>query len=131
MVGWLLLVVGLLGFPAWAAGDIAQEIRRVETALSRIAADQQVVYQQFQMVQVMLRGEESKMQPLQSYTPPSPPPNYDTVMREQNARAARIKHYQDELDRLYSRYLELETRRAEFVQTLSALAQQRGKETER
>ncbi|MGZ8211598.1 MAG: hypothetical protein ACXWUH_13915, partial [Burkholderiales bacterium] len=72
-----------------------------------------------------------KMQPLQSYTPPSPPPNYDTVMREQNARAARIKHYQDELDRLYSRYLELETRRAEFVQTLSALAQQRGKETER
>jgi hypothetical protein len=131
MARWLLIAVGLLGVPAWGAGDIAQEMRQIETALSQVAAEQQSVYQRFQMMQVMLRSEESKVPPLQSYTPPSSPPSYDNVVRENNERAARIKQYQDELDRLYSRYMELENQRAELAQTLSALAQRQGRQSER
>jgi DNA repair exonuclease SbcCD ATPase subunit len=128
MLRWLPLVIGLLGVSAWAAGDIDQEIRRVESILTRVAQEQQSVYQQFQMVQALRLGEERQMQPLQTYTPPATPPNYDDVKREENARAARVKQYQDELDRLYPRYRELEEQRKQLLETLSALAQQRSRE---
>ena len=126
MIRRLLLVTAMLAVPAWAASSIAQDTREVESALARVTAEQQSVYQQFQMVQVMLRSEEAKTQPLPTYTPPATPPNYEDVIREQNARTTRIKQYQDEQDRLYSRYRDLETQRAQLVQALSALAQQRG-----
>lgn len=126
MIRRLLLVTAMLAVPAWAASSIAQDTREVESALARVTAEQQSVYQQFQMVQVMLRSEEARTQPLPTYTPPTTPPNYEDVIREQNARATRIKQYQDEQDRLYSRYRDLETQRAQLVQALSALAQQRG-----
>jgi predicted nucleic acid-binding Zn-ribbon protein len=125
---WTCLIVGLLVFPAWAAGDIQQEIRRVEAALAMLAQDQQSVYQQFQMVQVLLRSEESRMQALQTYTPPATPPSYDDVRREEGSRTARIRQYQDELDRLYSRYRELEAQRNEMLKALSALVQQRNED---
>ena len=126
MIRRLLLVTAMLAVPAWAASSIAQDTREVESALARVTAEQQSVYQQFQMVQVMLRSEEARTQPLPTYTPPATPPNYEDVIREQNARTTRIKQYQEEQDRLYSRYRDLETQRAQLVQALSALAQQRG-----
>ncbi len=91
MLRWLPLILVLLAAPAWAAGEIDQEMRRVEAALSRISQEQQSVYQQFQMVQEMRRSDERQMQPLQSYTPPPTPPNYDDVKREEEARVQRIK----------------------------------------
>lgn len=128
MLRWLPLVIGLLGVPAWAADDIDQEIRRVESVLARTAQEQQSVYQQFQMVQALRVGEERQMQPLQTYTPPATPPNYDDVKREEYARAARVKQYQDELDRLYASYRELEEQRKQLLETLTALVQQRSME---
>ena len=125
MLRWLTLVLGLLAASAWPAGEIDQEMRRVEAALSRISQEQQSVYQQFQMVQEMRRSDERQMQPLQSYTPPPTPPNYDDVKREEAARAQRIKEYQYELDRLYARYRELEEQKKPLLEELSALAQQR------
>jgi hypothetical protein len=126
LLRWLPLVLGLLGVPGWAAGEIDQEMRRVEAALARISQEQQSVYQQFQMVQEMRRSDERQMQPLQSYTPPPTPPNYDDVKREEEARTQRIKEYQYELDRLYARYRELEEQKKPLLEELSALAQQRG-----
>ena len=125
MLRWLPLVLVLLGAPAWSAGEIDQEMRRVEVALARISQEQQSVYQQFQMVQEMRRSDERQMQPLQSYTPPPTPPNYDDVKREEEARTQRIKEYQYELDRLYARYRELEEQKKPLLEELSALAQQR------
>jgi len=72
-----------------------------------------------------LHSEQAKMQPLQSYTPPSTPPNYDDVKREEEDRTQRIKEYQYELDRLYARYRELEDQKKPLLDELSALAQQR------
>jgi hypothetical protein len=125
MLRWLPLVLVLLAGPAWPADDAAQEIRRVEAALNRISQEQQSVYQQFQMVQELRRSDERQVQPLQSYTPPPTPPNYDDVKREEEARAQRIKGYQYELDRLYARYRELEEQKKPLLEELSALAQQR------
>jgi hypothetical protein len=120
--------LALLAGPAWAADDIQQEMRRVETALNRISQEQQSIYQQFQMVQELRRSDERQMQPLQSYTPPPTPPNYDDVKREEEARAQRIKEYQYELDRLYARYRELEEQKKPLLDELSALAQRKTEE---
>ena len=106
----------------------AARTRRIESALSRISQEQQSVYQQFQMVQEMRRSEQAQMQPLQSYTPPATPPNYDDVKREEETRAERIQQYQYEIDRLYARYRELEEQKKPLLDELSALAQRRSEE---
>ncbi len=125
MLRWLMLALALLSVPAQSAGDIEQEIRRVEGVLSRITQEQQSLYQQFQMVQERRRNDLAQVQPLQSYTPPATPPNYDDVQREQEERTERIQQYQEELDRLYARYRELEEQKKPLLEELSALAQQR------
>jgi chromosome segregation ATPase len=128
MLRCLTLVLGLLAVPGWAADTIDQEVHRVEAALTRISQEQQSVYQQFQMVQELRRSDQAQMQPLQSYTPPPTPPNYDDVKREEEARATRVKEYQYELDRLYARYRELEEQKKPLLEELSALAQQKAGE---
>ena len=128
MMRWAILIGLLLGVPALAAEDIDREVRRVESALTRISQKQQSVYQQFQMVQELRRSDQTQMQPLQSYTPPATPPNYDDVKREEEARAERVKQYQYELDRLYARYRELEEQKKPLLDELSALAQRRSQE---
>jgi len=128
MMRWAILIGLLLGVPALAAEDIDREVRRVESALTRISQEQQSVYQQFQMVQELRRSDQTQMQPLQSYTPPATPPNYDDVKREEEARADRVKQYQYELDRLYARYRELEEQKKPLLDELSALAQRRSQE---
>jgi chromosome segregation ATPase len=119
----LLLVLGLACAPAPAADGLEQELRRIEAELSLISREQQSVYQQFQMVQVMLRSEESQLQPLQQYTPPPAPRNYDDVKREENDRTARIQQLKQELERLYSRHRELEEQKGKLLQSLSSLQQ--------
>jgi hypothetical protein len=122
----VLLLLALLWLPALAAEDVDREIRRVEIALNRIHEEQQSVYQQFQMVQEMRRNEELRAYQSQlSYTPPATPPNYDDLRRDEDARAARLKEYQYELDRLYARYRELEDQKKPLLDELSALAQRR------
>lgn len=128
MLRWLMLAVALLSVSARAADDIGEEIRRVESALTRIAQEQQSLYQQFQMVQERRRSDLAQVQPLQSYTPPATPPNYDDVRREEEARTERIQQYQEELDRLYARYRELEEQKKPLLEELSALAQRRRQE---
>jgi hypothetical protein len=128
MMRWAILTCLLLVAPVLAADDMDREVRRVESALTRISQEQQSVYQQFQMVQELRRSEERQMQPLQSYTPPATPPSYDDVKREEEARAERVKEYQYELDRLYARYRELEEQKKPLLEELSELAQRRAEE---
>ena len=125
----LALLLALMSAPALPAESVQQQMRRVETALARIAQEQQSIYQQFNMVQELRRNDERQILPaLQSYTPPGAPPNYDDVRRQEDARAQRVRELQSELDRLYSRYRELEEQKKPLLETLSALAQQRGEE---
>ncbi|HUP89918.1 MAG TPA: hypothetical protein VM100_11220 [Longimicrobiales bacterium] len=124
---WICLIGGLLVLPVWAAGENEQEIRRVEAGLATLAQQQQSVYQQFQMAQVLLRSEESRTQPQQAYASPGNATSYDDARREESARNARIKQYQDELDRLYSVYRELDAQRNEMLRALYVLFQQRNR----
>ena len=130
MPRWLPLMLALLSSPAMSAESVQQQMRRVETALARIAQEQQAVYQQFNMVQELRRNDERQiLPPLQSYSPPGTPPNYDDVKRQEEVRAQRVRDLQSELDRLYSRYRDLEEQKKPLLDTLSALAQQRVDET--
>ena len=130
MLRYLPLVLVLIVAPAWPAESVPQQMRRVETALARITQEQQAIYQQFNMVQELRRNDERQLlPPLQSYTAPTSPPNYDDVRRQEEARAQRVRELQLELDRLYSRYRELEEQKRPLLETLSALAQQAGSET--
>jgi chromosome segregation ATPase len=99
------------------------QIKRLETALNRIQAEQQSVYHQFQMVQELRRTEVRQYQEsIQVYTPPATPPSYDDVVREKEAREARMRRYDDEVERLYDRYRELEEQKRPLLERLSELA---------
>ena len=130
MLRFLPFILALAAAPAWPAENVQQQMRRVETALARIAQEQQAIYQQFNMVQELRRNDERQLlPPLQSYSAPTSPPNYDDVKRQEEARAQRVRDLQIELDRLYARYRDLEEQKRPLLETLSALAQQRGDET--
>jgi chromosome segregation ATPase len=118
----LLLCSGL----SLAQETVDVQIKRLETALERIQAEQQSVYHQFQMVQELRRSEiQQYEQSIQVYTPPATPPNYDDVVREKEARDARMRRYDDEVERLYDRYRELEEQKRPLLERLSELAQGR------
>jgi chromosome segregation ATPase len=121
---WL-LPPALLLWSGLALGQEAvdEQIRRLETALNRIQAEQQSVYHQFQMVQELRRSEVRQYQEsIQVYAPPATPPSYDDVVREREARDARMRRYDDEVERLYDRYRELEEQKRPLLERLSELA---------
>jgi hypothetical protein len=75
------------------------------------------------MVQELRRSEVRQYQEsIQVYTPPATPPNYDDVVREKEARDARMRRYDDEVERLYDRYRELEEQKRPLLDRLSELA---------
>jgi hypothetical protein len=119
------LLLVLLAAPGRAAESPGSELRRIETTLNRIVQEQQSVYQQFQMVQTLLQQEEDKTPPLRTYTPPAAPRNYEDVQREEQARAALIERYREDLKRLYARHRELEEERSALGRRLSELVPQR------
>lgn len=127
--GLLLLLLAYAG-AASGAESVQQRMRQIDSALGRISAEQQSVYQQFNMVQEVRRNEERQMlaPAPQAYMPSSSPPNYDDIRRAEEARVQRLRDMQYELDRLYARYRELEQQKKPLLDALSALAQQRGAE---
>jgi hypothetical protein len=127
-IRWVALVVVLLAAPGWPAENVLQQMRQIEAALGRITQEQQAVYQQFQMVQELRRNEERQLLPMQTYSLGPTPRNYEDVKREEETRALRVRELQYELDRLYTRYRELEDQKRPLLDTLSALAQQRVQE---
>ena len=119
---WLMLCLGLLA-------TVASAEAQIEAALDRIQLEQQSVYQQFQMVQELRRSEQQQIYQSQLvYTPPATPPNYDDLQRQKDEQAARLQGYQEELDRLYARYRELEEEKRPLLDELSALARQRSQQ---
>ena len=111
--------------------ELEARIRGVEAALSRINAEQQSVYQQFQMVQEMRRNERQDLLSAgQPYTPPAwissyAIPNYDDVVRDKQAREFRLHDYASQMERLYARYRELEDQKRPLLEQLAELTAQR------
>jgi chromosome segregation ATPase len=123
---WLMSILAAAGARGAEPDPIDAEIARLETALDRIGREQQSVYQQFQMVQELRRNEaqqgyESRL----TYTPPKTPPNYEDVQQKEDERQARLQRYQEELDRLYGRYQDLESQKQPLLDRMGELAQER------
>jgi chromosome segregation ATPase len=126
VIGWLWALVALLPAAALADSEIDAQVKRVEAALSRLQAEQQSVYQQFQMVQELRRqAMQQARQPEQVSRPSTSPQNYDDMVREQQAQQDREQRYQYEADRLYDRYRELEEQKKPLLERLNELAQER------
>ncbi|RPI44798.1 MAG: hypothetical protein EHM59_11885 [Betaproteobacteria bacterium] len=135
---FLALVLLLAAAPALAQADAPlqeqdaaraereAQIRGIEAEISRVSVEQQSVYQQFQMVQEMRRNERQELlNPVQVYTPPASPQNYDDVVLDRQAREYRLRDYAIQMDRLYARYRELEEQKRRLLDQLSDLNSQR------
>ncbi len=111
---------------ATARAELDARIRGVEAMLRNITAEQQTVYQQFQMAQEMRRNElQATRNATETYTPPSSPPNYEDVVRDKEARESRLQTYTLEMDRLYARYRELTDQKGPLLEQLGELTARR------
>lgn len=125
---WLALAVAVFATPV-AFGQIPnarlQQMQLVEGALNRLSQEQVAVYQQFQIVQEMRRSEERlalQRMPIYRQSTFSAPVNVEDVQRDEDARIQRMNQLQFEVDRLYTRYRELEDQKRPLLDTLSVLA---------
>ena len=106
--------------------ELEAQIRSVEAALGRVHAEQQSIYQQFQMVQEIRRSERQELHnPAQPYASSGFITYYDDVAREKQTREYRLSYYASQMDRLYARYRELEEQKRPLLEQLAVLAAQR------
>jgi hypothetical protein len=124
----LLLLLLIMAHPAFADVEKSAEqkqLQQLETALERVHQESQSVYQQFLMVQELRRNDASE--PSMNVPLPSTPgqsipiPNYNDLLQRQQARQARVNQYSADLDRLYSRYQELENEKQQILEQISLL----------
>jgi len=109
---------------AAARAEAQARVRSLESQISRINAEQQSVYQQFQMVQEMRRNEWQETNAPQVFTPPSTPPNYDDVQRDKQARDQRLQSYTNQMNQLYARYRELDQQKQQLLEELDSVRAQ-------
>ena len=137
MVGWL-CVVASLSMPAAAQSPdaeqdgragidaVAAQLQRVQAALAAIDAEQQAVYRQFQMIDALRAGVLGELnRSTVMHQPALTPESYDELAAERAQREARLAAYAEELQRLYTRFGEIQAQRAPLIDTLRALAQTR------
>jgi len=118
-----IVILLLLLFSQLALADDNTEIKRLQGLLNILNQQQQVVYQQFQMVQELRRVESQNFyrqtpQPLQFL---SELPNYD---QERAARENAIRRESDlsaRLEELYEKFIEIEATKKSVVDRLYEL----------
>jgi hypothetical protein len=86
------------------------------------------VYQQFQMIQTLRRDEFMAATPpvvhnSLVYSMDNPPPNYDDLVREKQAREDHIQQYTGDLNGLYARYQTLQEDKKALLACLQELTQ--------
>ena len=93
----------------------------LRTAIETLQAEQQALYQQFQMLQA-LQLNEQRLAYDAFGSQSGPPRNYDDVVRERQEADARTDAYQAEMDELYERYRELELQKQPLLERLRELS---------
>lgn len=109
-------------------------VAQLETALNQVQQEQQVLYQQFQMMQELRQNEIRESFPQGTQAPSiaqspyatsglinNPPQSYDENVRSQRERQERIQQYTRDINRLYSRYNELDEQRRGLIDQLMEL----------
>ncbi len=117
----LVLSVNLL---AQAPEERNPEIIRLEQTMARVAQESQATYQQFLMTQELRRNEmlESPENiPIDLTGKSIPIPNYEDLQRRRQEKKERMEKYKTDLDRLYTRYQELESERQAIFEKIKSL----------
>lgn len=106
-----------------AAADASNELQRLHSAVNMLNQEQQTIYQQFQMVQELIRGSfqlpySTQIQPMQTM---GEIPNYDDVIAAQKNAARRGEELYDQANRLLARYGEIEAEKKPLQQRILKL----------
>ncbi|SFU52537.1 hypothetical protein SAMN05216339_103204 [Nitrosomonas eutropha] len=122
-----LLFLGLLLIPVsvFAAADNGKQILDMEAAIAQQQQEQQILFQQFQMLQELRRHEitqDDQVAPAGSDMITSgEAPKYEDLAEQRKERTERIHRYTDELNELYTRYQETENERRALIEQLNGL----------
>ncbi len=128
---YLILLLSLIGsMTVLAQSESVEtkdaEIRQLEKTMARVSQESQATYQQFLMTQELRRNE---MLESPDTIPPNltgksiPIPNYEDLMRRRQEKNDRMEKYTADLDRLYTRYKELESEREAIFEKIKSLEQ--------
>jgi hypothetical protein len=102
------------------------EIRQLEITMTRVSQESQATYQQFLMIQELRRNEMLQSPdniPLNLTGKSIPIPNYEDLLRRRQEKNDRMEKYTTDLDRLYTRYKELENEREAIFEKIRRLEQ--------
>ena len=118
---WLLAAAWLCVAPAFGQGQ--DERLAIRAAIESLQAEQQALYQQFQMLQALQLNEQRFA--YDALGPQSGPPrNYEDVIREHEDAAARATAYQIDMDELYERHRAIEQQKQPLLERLRELSLQ-------
>ena len=120
-IGLAALVCALWVAPLIAAAAEQDPAKRVRDELTLVQQEQQAAFQQFQMVRELrneLLAPPPVQPPLSGYGTGQSLPNYDDQVAAQRDRDQKLADYGQEMERLYARYQELDSRRKALVEEL-------------
>lgn len=110
-----------------AAADDSAELQRLHSAVNMLNQEQQMIYQQFQMVQELIRGSfqlpySTQIQPIQTM---GEVPNYADVIAAQKNASRRGAELYDQANRLLARHGEIEEEKKPLQQRIIKLMSNR------
>lgn len=120
----LLFLLLAVSIPVCA--DTTAQIRQLEKTLVRIQQESQSTYQQFLMIQELRRNEISEAPLITLPATPEksiPIPKYEEFVQQRQEKQDRIRKYTVDLDRLYTRYKELEDEKQAILEQIKHLEQ--------
>lgn len=128
---YIILLLSLIGSITVLAQSEAvetkdAEIRQLEKTMARVSQESQATYQQFLMTQELRRNEMMLSPdniPLNLTGKSIPIPNYEDLQRRRQEKNDRMEKYTADLDRLYTRYKELESEREALFEKIKSLEQ--------
>lgn len=107
---------------------LQSQIKDLESQVARLQQEEQATYQQFQLAQEMRRNTlqqaDLAANPYANGPGIGTVPNYDDVVRMRQAQQAQIQQYTDDMNSLYGRYRELETRKQVLLDRIDGLRRQ-------
>ncbi|MBP6057465.1 MAG: hypothetical protein KA524_03440 [Nitrosomonas sp.] len=128
---YIILLLSLIGsITVLAQSEVVEtkdaEIRQLEKTMARVSQESQATYQQFLMTQELRRNEMMESPdniPLNLTGKSIPIPNYEDLQRRRQEKNNRMEKYTADLDRLYTRYKELESEREALFEKIKSLEQ--------
>ena len=121
----ILIFLLLMAFSSfcWSEDD---RVMQLEKALIRVQQEAQAIHQQFLMIQELRRNEISSSDATDlpgAAAQTTPIPKYEEMMRRQEDKKDRIAKYTAELDRLYTRFSDLNEERQVLMEQIKLLEQ--------